>query len=84
MSEEFIPETDETPNSPASSNASTELSPNRERIKVMVIGSQKGVANTIQSLYSRGFAQINEWSPLLPGPNPGEVMRILTRKLNLQ
>lgn len=84
MSEEFIPGTDETPNLPASSNASTEPSPNRERIKVMVIGSHKGVANTIQSLYSRGFAQISEWSPLLPGPNPGEVMRILTRKLNLQ
>jgi hypothetical protein len=84
MSEEFIPETSETPNPQALSNVFTEPSPNRERIKVMVIGSHQGVANTIQSLYSRGFAQISEWSPLLPGPNPGEVMRILTRQLNLQ
>jgi hypothetical protein len=33
----------------------------------------------VQTLHRLGFAEAGEWSPFLPGPNPGEVMRILMR-----
>lgn len=55
--------------------------PGREPVRLLVIGSRRGVMNTIRTLYRLGFAAIDEWSPLLPGPNPGEVMSILTRFL---
>jgi len=53
--------------------------PDREPLRVLVIGSRKGVTHTIQTLHRLRFAEVREWSPLLPGPNPGEVMSILTR-----
>ncbi|HEY9647904.1 MAG TPA: hypothetical protein V6C88_16125 [Chroococcidiopsis sp.] len=53
----------------------------RESVKLLVIGSRQGVTIIMQTLYRLGFAEISEWSPLLPGPNPGEVMSILTRSI---
>jgi hypothetical protein len=51
----------------------------REPLRILVIGSRRGVISTIQTLYRLRFAEVREWSPLMPGPNPGEVMSILTR-----
>jgi hypothetical protein len=56
-----------------------ETSPEREALRVLVIGSRKGVINTIHTLHRLGFAEVGEWSPLLPAPAQGEVMSILTR-----
>lgn len=53
--------------------------PDRESLRVLLIGSRQGVLGTIQTLYRLGFADVAEWSPLLPAPTPGEVMSILTR-----
>ncbi len=53
----------------------------REPLRLLVIGSRKGVISTIQTLYRLRFAEVGEWSPLLPAPSPGEVMSILTRFL---
>jgi hypothetical protein len=61
-----------------------EFPPERESLRVLLIGSRKGVISTIQTLYRLGFAEVAEWSPLLPAPNPGEVMSILTRYLLTQ
>ena len=66
-------------NNPADSQ---EPSSSREQIRVVVIGSKKGVTNTIRTLYSLRFAQVSEWSPLVPAPNPGQVMSILTRNIS--
>lgn len=56
-------------------------SPNRDResLRILIIGSRQGVTNTIQTLHRLRFAEVREWSPLLPAPNSGEVMSILTR-----
>ena len=62
----------------------SETPPERESLRVLLIGSRNGVINTIQTLYRLGFAEVAEWSPLLPAPNPGEVMSILTRYLLTQ
>lgn len=54
-------------------------SPNREPLRVLVIGSRQGVTTTIQTLHQLRFADVGEWSPLMPTATPGEVMSILTR-----
>lgn len=60
-----------------------EQTSDRESLKILVIGSRQGVTSTIQTLHRLRFAEVREWSPLLPGPNPGEVMSILTRYISM-
>ncbi|BAY93666.1 MULTISPECIES: hypothetical protein [unclassified Tolypothrix] len=55
----------------------------REKIKHTLIGSSKAVMATIRVLHQLGYADIGDWSPLLPTNNPGEVMSILIRSINL-
>jgi hypothetical protein len=81
MNTSFLAETFQTTTPLVSSNDSTETTPDRESVKVVIYGSKRGVNNTILTLYKLGFAQVNEWSPLLPSSNPGEVMSILTRHI---
>ncbi|MBD2592989.1 hypothetical protein H6G74_01430 [Nostoc spongiaeforme FACHB-130] len=81
MTKSFLADTCQTTTPLASSNDSTQTTPDRESVKVVIYGSKKGVNNTILTLYKLGFAQVNEWSPLLPSSNPGEVMSILTRQI---
>jgi len=56
-----------------------ECTADRESLRILVIGSRQGVLGTIQTLHRLRFAEMHEWSPLLLGANPGEVMSILTR-----
>jgi hypothetical protein len=51
-----------------------------ESLQVLLIGSANGVNDTIRNLHARGFAEVGEWSPLLPAPNRNEVMSILSRQ----
>jgi hypothetical protein len=69
----------ETPDAAPTGEPLNEPIPEREALRVLVIGSRKGVTGTIQALHHLRFAEVHEWSPLLPGSNPGEVMSILTR-----
>lgn len=40
---------------------------------------------TIAYLHQLGYAQVGDWSPLLPSPSsPGEVMSILVRHIVVQ
>lgn len=64
-----------------SSQPSTQTDSDREPVSFLVIGSRQTVNNTIHTLYRMGFAEINEWSPLLPASEPGKVMKILTRSV---
>ncbi len=64
---------------------STPASEERETIKYTLIGSSKAVMGTIHVLHQLGYAQVGDWSPLLPSPsNPGEVMSILVRNITVQ
>lgn len=56
----------------------------REPIKHLLIGSAKTVTSTIHHLQILGYARIDDWSPLLPSQNPGEVMSILTRYITVR
>lgn len=64
-----------------SSQPSTQTESDREPVSFLVIGSRQTVTNTIQTLYKMGFAEMSEWSPLLPASEPGKVMKILTRSV---
>ncbi|MDY6941048.1 MAG: hypothetical protein SWY16_25745 [Cyanobacteriota bacterium] len=67
--------TDIQPDNPQS------IAPQRESLKLLIIGSASSVTRTIHSLHCRGFAEVGDWSPLQPTSNPGEVMSILVRQL---
>jgi hypothetical protein len=70
----------ESPNEPSVEREVSALqNPDRDRLRVLIIGSRDGVIETIHDLYHRGFAEPGAWSPLLPAPSSGEVMSILTR-----
>lgn len=84
MTEEFVTDASETPAVPVSPPASPELISNREPVKILLIGSPKGVNNMIQTFYRLRFAEVREWSPLQPTANPGEVMSILKRQLSIR
>ncbi|HEY9661680.1 MAG TPA: hypothetical protein V6C65_24755 [Allocoleopsis sp.] len=53
----------------------------RQILRVVAIGSPQVVENYILTQYCLGYAEVHEWSKPLPTPNPGEVMRILTKRL---
>ena len=55
----------------------------KEFIKVLIIGSQKGVIRTIHTLHHKNFAAVWEWSPLMPYGNSGEMMSILKKAIFL-
>jgi hypothetical protein len=68
---------------PTSRNTISAIS-EREKIKHMLIGSSQAVMGTIQVLHKLGYADLGEWSPLLPTSNPGEVMSVLVRAIPVQ
>jgi len=56
------------------------LAPGQEQMRILLISSPIWVEATIHDLHARGFADTNDWSSLVPGANPGEVVSILTRR----
>ena len=50
-----------------------------ESLRVMLIGSTAGITATIHNLHRRGFAEVGDWSPLLPW-GEGEMMSVLTKR----
>jgi hypothetical protein len=53
----------------------------REPVQILIIGSGNGINTIVRTLHRLRFAEANEWSPLLPAPTPGKLMRTLTRYL---
>lgn len=79
LTKDFVPGAD--PDAAVPSLAADKTEPSREPLKHLLIGSPKAVTSTIHALYMLGYADIRDWSPLLPSPNPGEVMSILSRSI---
>ncbi|MBW4521970.1 MAG: hypothetical protein KME16_20000 [Scytolyngbya sp. HA4215-MV1] len=57
--------------------------PSPEVLRVLAIGTPEVVQNFVMTLFQWGYARPDEWSRQLPTVNPGEVMRILTKRINL-
>lgn len=52
-------------------------------LRVLAIGSPQVVEDCVMTLFQLGYARPEEWSQQLPTANPGEVMRILTKRVFL-
>jgi hypothetical protein len=74
----------EDPNAPGVSQGTHNTVPFKEPLKHLLIGSPKAVTSTIHYLQVIGYAEVGDWSPLLPSPNPNEVMSILNRPIVVQ
>jgi hypothetical protein len=57
--------------------------PSPDILRVLAIGSPQVVHSCVLTLYRLGYASPEEWSHPLPTVNPGEVMRILTKRVML-
>ena len=63
--------------------------PDREPVKILVVGSKQAVSAIVAALHQLGFAEIFEWTDFLSAPStdrplqfqPGEVMKALVKYL---
>ena len=60
--------------------------PQRQKLKLVLIGSPEVVQSAIHHFHLIGYAEVGDWSRFLPSPtdNPEEVMSILIRKVTVQ
>ncbi|HEY9742255.1 MAG TPA: hypothetical protein V6C90_17345 [Coleofasciculaceae cyanobacterium] len=83
MTQDFIPDSDQTPDPETPDPANTSSEPNRVPLKILVISSPKVVNSTIHNFYRLGYAEVSEWSKPQPTQNPGEVVSILSRRVRI-
>ncbi|MEH2417767.1 hypothetical protein [Nostoc sp.] len=78
MAEEFIFDTTDSNNPPTSP-------PNRESVKILLIGSRRGINSIIYWLYRLGFAEVTAWSKPQVAPNSEdrEMMSITVKQVTL-
>ena len=76
MSQQFVPDDNKSERPNHDSAAVCE----QEVVLLTVVGSPKGVRETILTLYRLGFAQVGDWSPLQRAANPKQVMSVLIRR----
>ena len=81
MHEDFLPNDVESPSADASGQASTAPVSRKEFVKVMVIGSRKGITSVIKTLHTLRFAEVGEWSPIMPHSESGEMMSLLRKRV---
>ena len=76
MLKNFLPnlETIATPNA-----SQSDTQPNREPVRIILIGSARGIRLIIQILYRLGFAEPRAWSELQVMPQSDRLMSILTK-----
>ena len=51
-------------------------------LRLVAVGSRQSIEITILSLHNLGYADPNDWSPLLPTGRANEMMAILTKRIN--
>ena len=56
----------------------------REAVRIIVVGSNSGITNIVYTLFVKEFAEIHEWSDLIPEPNTGKLMRVVTKYVCLE
>jgi hypothetical protein len=66
-----------------SSAFSVPAAPNADSIRVIVIGSPDAVDSFVATQHRLGVAEVLAWSPPLPTPHPGQIMRIMTKRLSI-
>jgi len=76
MSQEFVPDDNSSDRPNDDSAAVCE----QEVVLLTVVGSPKGVRETILTLYRLGFAEVGDWSPPQRAANPKQVISVLIRR----
>ncbi len=56
------------------------FSDDSEALHVLLIGSPEGITTTIHNLHQRRFAEVGDWSPLVPW-SATEMVSLLTKRL---
>ena len=84
MQENFLPDEGESPSADISSQASTEPVSGQEFVKVMVIGSRKGINMIIKLLHHLRFVEVREWTPLIPYEGSGKMMSLVRKKVSVK
>lgn len=49
-------------------------------LRIVLIGSAEQIVRTTHQLHSLRFAEVSDWSPLLPLPNSDDLFSLLTRR----
>lgn len=57
----------------------SDLDGNSDRLRIILVGSADRIVQTIHQLHSLGFADVSDWSLLLPLPNSTDLFSLLTR-----
>ncbi len=65
---------------PAIPAALRRFSNDSEALHVLLIGSPEGITTTIHNLHQRRFAEVGDWSPLVPWSET-EMVSLLTKRL---
>jgi hypothetical protein len=60
MTEDFIPDSDQTSEPETPLPAIPPSDPNRHPLKVLIVSSPQGVTNTIHTFYRLGYAEVSE------------------------
>jgi len=81
MQENFLPNDSESPFAEVDFQASSASASRKKFVKVMVIGSRKGITSVIKTLHTLRFAEVGEWSPIMPHGESGEKMSILRKRV---
>ena len=61
----------------------TPSEPERESVRIVIIGSLEGVNQMVLTLHHLRFAEVHRWSRPIPTGHPGEIMRILIRTIRI-
>jgi hypothetical protein len=57
--------------------------PSPDTLRIILVGSPQAVQNCVMTHHLWGYAEAISWSPPLPTPHAGQIMRILTKRLHL-
>lgn len=49
------------------------------RLRMILVGTNAQIVQTIRQLHSLGFADVKDWSPVLPLPNSDNLFSLLTK-----
>ncbi len=72
MQKYFLEDSTHTPAVRFAVDTTVTSDPTRESVRLLAIGSRRGVLHGIHRLHRLNFAEAGAWSPLLPGPILGK------------
>lgn len=82
--EEFLSNSDDSTNPPQPPLSGRSSHPDREPVRLMLVGSRQGITCIIHTLHVKSFAPVGEWSDFQVEPTTGQWMCVLTKYVGLE